>query len=720
MTEETLDQVLPAEVVLSIGDGGVASIELRPRRGASIPLRLATLLQLHPLLDEIEQGAAAGAVSAVLLQTAPPHPNLPGYDLEEIRQLREDRIRDWSREGQRVLRRLELLPVPSVAAIRQEWLGGAAELALACAHRVAVDKRVAGIGFPQTRLGLLPAWGGTVRLPRLVGLRSALDLVLGGETLRTDQAAEVGLLDEVFGADGFEERITGFALGLAERSRRRSRSRKPLRARLLDETAPGRRLVTARASRIFARGGGANLAGKLALDLIRETLDLPLEAAFNREAEAASELIVGREAQGRLHSERLTERAARRTPLGPAEFQAAAVVGSGQTGADLAHLLLASGTSVRIKGSDRAAVRRTVGQVHERVAWERAKGRISDQQARRRVGRVEGVTGYGGFGTLDLLLLSEHGGDGEGQTLAELEAHVLPGCLIAVHDWPVSPSVLQRSMQHPERLLGLSAALPAERFPLLEIVPGTLTAPDHLGAARRLARRLALTGVVVSDSTPPPGVRLLGAYLAEAARLWAEGAGVEEIDGACTSFGFELGPFQRMDAIGTARARQLVAAASAASPATFALPELFERVAASGNPFYEYKSGKSVGINPELTSLSQPNASPTVREAFARLRLLLINEAARIMESGGVADPGDLEVIAIYGLGFPKERGGLLFHAGELGLGTVVDDLIEHAGRLGDRFAPTGLLRDLATSGRGFFGTGGVLSSGQPIAPVLE
>ncbi|HUE95220.1 MAG TPA: 3-hydroxyacyl-CoA dehydrogenase NAD-binding domain-containing protein [Longimicrobiaceae bacterium] len=712
----------PVDLELSVRREGIAVLTLRSRRGMSLPLRMETLRALESILAEVERLAERGTARILWIETAAPRPSLRGYDLEELRSLREGGITGWSREGQRILRRLEQLPIPSVAVIREEWLGGAAELALACSYRVASDTSAASIGFPQTRLGFLPAWGGTVRLPRLVGLRNALRLILTGESLHGDQAIDLGLLDRLFPGDVVDDELEAYALRRIERGRPRRRRRRSVQSRLMDETAPGRRLVVSRATRRYFAAAQGNLAARVALDLVRETVDLPLEQAFAREAEAAGELIVGTDAQGRLHSERLAERTARRTPIGPAEMQSIAVVGAGENGSDLAHLLVSAGMSVRIRGTSRARARDAVARVRSRVLWERGHGRISEQQARRRSGRVEGVSGYGGFGTLDLVVVAEdEAGPGADTVAAEVEAHVRPDCLIGIYDWTTSPSRLQRSLRHPDRVFAIHVALPSERFPLLEIAPGTLTAPATVAAARRLARRLSLTAIVVSDGMPTPATRLLGTFLVEAAVQIEEGIRFSAVDAACAAFGFDLGPFQRMDAIGVGRVVRMLEALAGIAGARFAPPRLLQELGEAGQPLYQYRSGRPSGTNPDLPPPFVAGSDESDGDnPSRRIVLALINEAARIVEEGGVLDPGDLDVISIFGLGFPRERGGLLFHAQEIRLPTVVDELTRLAHVVDERFAPAGLLRDLALGGGGFFGPAGGRSSGQAPGTVVE
>src|SRR5690606_32686303 len=193
----------PSALSYRLGDNGFGRVTIEARGGAGLPLKLEHLRQLDVILAEVEREAAAERLQLLMIETAAPHPPLTGYDLEEIRSARRPEAVAWSQEGQRVLRRLEQLPVPAVAVIRQDWLGGAAELALACSHRV-MKAREPRIAFPQTRRGFLPAWGGTVRVPRLVGLPLALRLLLTDVELGAEEALQAGLIDAALPANGFD------------------------------------------------------------------------------------------------------------------------------------------------------------------------------------------------------------------------------------------------------------------------------------------------------------------------------------------------------------------------------------------------------------------------------------------------------------------------------------------------------------------------------------
>lgn len=683
-------------------ENGAAWIELRARRGGALPLPLQLLRQLDEVLGRVEHLVQETELSFVVLTTGSPYPDLIGYDLEELRSMQEEDVIAWSHEAQRVLWRLEQLPIPSIAAIRGKWLGAATELALACTYRVATNAETSRMGLPQVRLGFLPAWGGTARLPRLVGLQAALRTILSGESLTLERAMQLGMLDRVLAEDEFMERVERYLARRLERGGTPSARRRALRQRVLVESGAGRRLLTSRLAQRQLRRSGAGRSGQIALRLLTEASTLPFERALALESRAAGELIGTPEMQARLHSQRLTDRARSRPRLEPPEPGSAAVLGAGQTGSEIAAQLASAGLQVRIKDRSRALARQGIARVEERLAWEEAQRRITAAEVQRRTERIQAAAGFGGFGTLQLVVAAADGTESEPEELLrQVEAHVVPSCTLALHAWSASMVRIQSALRHPERAIRLAPALPPGDFPLLEIVPGEATSFETIAAAKALAQRMDLTGILVADRPVTPATRLLAAYFAEALHLLGEGADLEQIDRVATGFGFSAGPFQRLDALGTRRAERLLHAAAAERGEWLTSSVLLESIAAASETFFRYRNDRPAGRNPRLPA-SREYADERILQ---RLLLILLNEAIWILEDAGIGDPEELDLIAILGLGFPRDRGGLLYLAESRGIPELLRDLERAEQEQGPRFTPPPLLHELALSGGRFFAT---------------
>jgi len=699
----------PGRLRLTLLESGIAWIHMLPGvDGLAAPITLATLRELEERLTHLESLAHEGRAQAIILATSPPHLP-PGSDALELAVLRrEEEVVAWSHEAQRILRLLETLPVPTVAAIREDWIGGAAELALACSYRVGCVGSGARIGFPQTAAGFLPAWGGSVRLPRIVGLAAALDLVLSGEAVPLEEADRLGLVDTLLPADDFAARVEAFARDRLAHGR--THPFRDLPRRLLHHTRTGRRLESVLANRRHL-GASQQEPARSVRELMTRTLALPLELALAHESSVAGQLVQLEEVRSRLHAHQsITALSTDYAPGGSAPV-AAAVLGAGPTGSDLAYLLAKAGMDVRLRDPSRIAVHRGVERTRARLRWEVEHGRIGEGEASELASRLVGATGFGGFGTLDLVIATADAGRPVRELLVEVEPHVRANCVLAYHDWCASPTRVQCGLRQPERVVGIVPVLPLEHSRVLEIVPGARTESDPVSEVRRLAQRLSAVGIVVADALPTPCTRLLAVYFAEASRLLDEGATVDQVDAALQEFGFRVGPFHRMDAIGGKRVLDLLDGCREGLRERAAAGQLLRRFASSGLTFYRYRKGRPARPHPELPPGLSPGNPSVAALVRSRVLLALINEAVRIVEERVVSRVGDVDAIGVLGLGFPAHRGGLLHHAEVLGLAAVVTDLEAAARRHGARYEPARLLRSLVESGATSF-------EGRTISPL--
>jgi enoyl-CoA hydratase/carnithine racemase/3-hydroxyacyl-CoA dehydrogenase len=680
---------------LEIGTDGAARLELLPSAPAG-RIRLDDLRTLPGALDRVAEGVRDSAIR-FLVVSAGGSGEMNGYDPAELESSSEDEVIAWSHEAQGILRRFEELEIPSIAVLEASWTGAAAEIALACDHRVAA--RGARIAFTQTRAGLAPGWGGTVRLPRVVGLAVALDLLLTGRAVEAREARRIGLVDRVVDRAEIERGVERIArrAGATARGEGRRRRGLAIRQRLVEDTPLGRRALGGWLARRRRLAG--DLPARLTLDLVLETYSLAPERAYARESAVAARLAVSTDTRSRMHSRRAIDRL--RSTLAPApEIRSAAVLGSSRTAGDIAHLLVSGGLDVRMKAESRPAARRGVGYALERIAWEEAQETIGPEEAAHRRDRLEAVTGFGGFGTLDLLVAVGDSWE-EPASLHEVAQHVGPGCVFVVHDWEGAARWLEAASRSRVELVGVSPAFPAERFPLLEIVALPGAGSDSIAALRRLADRLEMVAVEVRSAGPTPAARLLAVWFAEAARLLEEGATVAQVDAAMEEFGFSVGPFRRIDAIGARRALEMSTAVARTLGHLGAPPQIFKRIGSEPSTFYRYRRGVPGVPNPTLPPGLSPGGPKVTSLIRRRLLLVLVNEAARIVQEG-VATPADLDVISIVGLGFPESRGGLLYHADVLGAATLVEDLRRAASRFGARYEPVTLLEELADRNEGF------------------
>jgi 3-hydroxyacyl-CoA dehydrogenase/enoyl-CoA hydratase/3-hydroxybutyryl-CoA epimerase len=681
---------------LEVDTEGVARVWLGEAGHAPPSLSPELLDELDRRVDGVEDGVAEGRIRAVVLRSRTAAAFVAGSELGPLRGIASahDATR-YALAAQLVLRRVEDLPVPTLAVVEGACLGGGFELALACAYRIASDSPRTRLALPEVRNGLIPGFGGTVRLPRLVGLQTALEMIVTGRAVEPAEALRVGLVDEVVPARSLDEAVERFARDRAERVRIRGGGRRRVPRRLLEDTAPGRRLVLLRAARrLIPPSTPDDAAPRRALETVAEGVALPLDRAFRREAKVFGQLAVSAEAQALIHTQLLLESTAP-PAASAAPLEQAAVLGAGEVGSALAYLLARAGIQVRVKDRKRSAMAAGVQAARDRLAAEvrPAKRRA---EAAARAGGIAAATGFGGFGTADLVAVAV--GDRaelSRRALREVEDHTRPECLFALTSPLISVASIQRALATPERVVGFHLAEPVARFPLVEVVPGPDTDSAALGRALDLARRIGRTPVVVADR---PGFllpRLLGAYFGEALRLLDEGASVRQIDTALESAGFAAGPFRRMDMIGKERALRLLDSLAAQIDDRFQPAPVAGRLRGMRDGFYLYRNGRPITVNPAL-----PAGLADLGEAHAelirdRVLLLLVNEGALALEEA-VADPDAIDLTSVLGVGFPRILGGGLHFAAGTGAPALLERFARLA-RFGPRFAPAPLLHQIGS-----------------------
>ncbi len=707
-----------AALTLEVSSEGVAWIVFdRPNSRVNL-LTSAVMAHLDVLLAEVENRIASGSIRSLVVRSGKPGMFIAGADISEILSVATAADAEAAaRAGQRIFQRLELLDVPTVAAVDGVCLGGGCELILACRKRIASDSADTRLGLPEVRLGIIPAWGGTTRLPRVVGLRDALPLILTGKPVTARKAQQIGLVDEVVPAPVLYERAGALAMELVGGEPRRERNR-GIGRRLLNETRPGRALLFSRARKQVERETrGHYPAPLLALDTLSESVTAPPVEAFDNEAKAAGRLIVTPVSKNLIHVFELMESAKKRGPHAHArKVQRVGVLGAGVMGGGIAQLLAGQDLSVRLKDVDANAV--GLGLRHARNGFGKSveRRRMTKRDAERHMNHIEPTLDYTGFGGLDLVIEAVvERMDVKRKVLQEVESRVRQECVITTNTSSLSITEMQSVLLRPAEFCGMHFFNPVHRMPLVEVIRGAHTSDEAAATVFELARRLGKTPVIVKDG---PGFlvnRILSPYLNEAGWLLAEGATIEAIDQAMLDFGMPMGPLRLLDEIGLDVARHAAGVMHEAfgermrpAPPLAALAATRLLGKKSGSGFYNYDGDKQIGPNMEVSAIldgspSGSRAGVPAEQIRTRTVLAMVNEAARILEDGIVSDAHDVDLGMITGTGFPPFRGGLLRYADSLGAPVVLARLESLASEHGPRFEPAPLLRELVGSGRGFY-----------------
>jgi 3-hydroxyacyl-CoA dehydrogenase/enoyl-CoA hydratase/3-hydroxybutyryl-CoA epimerase len=689
------------------------------------PGRKVNVLDLEALADleraVAELGARPGLRGVVLL-SGKSGSFIAGADVQAIGALTDrDQVLRLIRQAHAAFGRLAGLPCPTVAAIDGVCLGGGTELALACDSRIASEEPRTQIGLPEVMLGIFPGFGGTQRLPRLVGLAHSLDLVLTGRSLDARRAERIGLVARAVPAAWLIEHAHRRLDELAGRPPRRRRDAYRPRGVsdwLLNGNVFGQALVLSRArAATLARTGGNYPAPIAALEVIGRSLHRPLPAGLELEAQAVSDLVVGPVCKNLVRLFELTEQAkkdavAADPALRPRGVGRLALVGAGVMGGGIAELASRAGIRVRLRDVSLEALARALQTVRVLIDERGRRRRVPARDRDAQLARILPTLELDGVGTADFALEAVvEDLEVKRRVFAELEVRVRPDCVLATNTSSLSVDELARGLAHPERLCGFHFFNPVHRMPLVEVVRGARTSDQTLLDAVALARRLGKTPVVVSDAPGFVVNRILMPYLREAMVLLEEGYGVADVDAAMRRFGMPMGPFEVLDEVGLDVAQKVAVVLSRAfaertgpSPALDKLVQSGRLGRKTGLGFYRHRGRHRTPDRelPRLLGLTRQRRPSSLSALSERLLLVMINEAALCLEEGVVADAGRLDLALVFGAGFPPFRGGLLRYADDFGLARAEQRLIALRAERGDRFKPAPLLARLAAQGGSF------------------
>jgi 3-hydroxyacyl-CoA dehydrogenase / enoyl-CoA hydratase / 3-hydroxybutyryl-CoA epimerase len=717
----TLDSRAPTSTVSAFTtqiESGIAVVSFDLPGEPVNKLNAAVKDELELVLARLRDDAA---VRAVVLISGKADTFIAGADIEEftaiVNQTEAERL---SFEGQETVSRLETFQKPIVAAINGACLGGGLEVALACHYRIATDHPKTALGLPEVQLGLIPGAGGCQRLPRLIGARAALDMILSGKTERASKALRLGLVDEVVPPSILRPVAIAAADRLAREGLPKRQPKGGLPGMLLERTAPGRRLVYRAAQKqVLKKTGGHYPAPLAALTAVEVGLEQGVAAGLAEEHRAFGELAVGDVSRKLVQIFFATtalkkDDGVRAGTAVPRQIRRLGIVGSGFMGAGIAGTaVLNVEVDTRLKDSDLARVGKGLKAATDLLKERLDRRRITKPQYQRLSALLSGSVDYRGFGRADLVIEAVFEELAvKRQVLAELEAELRPEAIIATNTSTIPIHQIAARAKHPERVLGMHFFSPVERMPLLEVIPTEATRPDTIVTAVRFGRRMGKTVIVVADR---PGFwvnRILSPYLNEAGHLLQEGAPIEVIDRIMTRFGFPVGPVALLDEVGFDVAQKAGTVMHESfgdrmKPAA-SLPRLLGATRLgrkNSRGFYRYKDGHKAGVDRSVYPLLGVEPTNEVNEDLIERRLVysMLNEAALACADRVVRSPRDADIGAIFGIGFPAFRGGPLRMIDDVGPARVVETLYQLQEHFGERFRPAPSLLEMTRSGGRYY-----------------
>jgi 3-hydroxyacyl-CoA dehydrogenase/enoyl-CoA hydratase/3-hydroxybutyryl-CoA epimerase len=684
------------------------------------------LADLAAALDEVGRVKPVG----VIIASAKARSFNAGADLFAIRDMTDAQVAEYIGEGQALFERVARLPMPTVAAINGDCLGGGCELALACTYRVAANDPAISIGLPEVKLGLIPAWGGSTRLPRIIGLTKALPILLAGKTMPPRKALKAGLVDEVVRPEALLDAARRLVTKHAKRHSPRMLER--VAARLTP--ARNRILAAARGQAEAKTFGNYPAAGKV-LGVVEAGYAGGVDAGLAAEREAILALTKTPACRNLLRVFFLRQgakrRAAERLTAKPREVTHAAVIGGGTMGAGIVHALIRAGVKVRLVEVSAAAMSAALGRVRKMLDDDVAMGKLDKLGARDAFYRVSPTLDWTGLGLADVVVEAVvETMEPKRDVFARLDQLCRPDAVLATNTSSLLVDEMARSTLHPNRVLGLHFFNPVNKMPLVEIVRASQSDDASLATAVALVNRLGKTPVVVKDA---PGFlvnRLLIPHLAEALAMAAEGVPIATIDEAVKRWGMPMGPFELLDEIGLDIALHVLRSISHVLNEPVAVPAAVERAVAAGHlgkktgkGFYVHakvKRGEApkLEVNPELVLAPPAVTVPLVDEIQWRLILPMVNEAARVLAEGITDSADDIDLATVMGLGFAPFRGGLAKFADDTRMPEVVRRLDELMANHGPRFAPAPMLRQMSQFPRPQVMAG--RAAPQAVTPVLQ
>ena len=658
------------------------------------------------LHDGIKQATADGAVQAIVIVCAG-RTFIAGADITEFgKPPTEPSLHT-------VLDLIEGSPKPVVSAIHGTALGGGLEVTLACHYRVGV--KGARFGLPEVKLGILPGAGGTQRLPRVVGVEKGLQMMVSGDPIGADEALRVGLIDATVDGD-----LAAAGVAFAEKVLDEKRPLTKIRD-LTDKIAVARDKpqIFAEFRKSVARQTRGFRAPESIVKAVEAAVSLPFDQGIKRERELFVELLNSPESKAQRYFF-FAEREAAKIPDVPAdtparEIKKAAVIGAGTMGGGIAMNFANAGIPVTVVEVAPEALDRGLGIVRKNYEATAARGRLTPADVDKRMGLIHGTTDWGAVGDADIIIEAVFEEmPVKKEVFAKLDGLAKPDAVLATNTSTLDVDEIAAATKRPESVIGTHFFSPANVMRLLENVRGKKSSKTTIATAMTVGRRIGKVPVLVGVCYGFVGNRMLHQRGLQAEKLILEGAAPHQVDRVLTDFGFPMGPFAMGDLAGLDVGWRIRKGRGVKAPVADRICELGRFGQKTGAGYFKYEKGDRTPI-PDLevekiivdvaTSMGITRRAISDEEILQRLLYPMVNEGAKILDEKIAIRPSDIDVIWVYGYGWPVYRGGPMFWADSIGLRALRDRLLEFKKQSGDAFwTPAPLLDRLANEGKGFIG----------------
>ncbi|MCE9686827.1 fatty acid oxidation complex subunit alpha FadJ [Shewanella sp. AS16] len=700
---------------LSRRDDGVAVLTMDVPGETMNTLKSAFADEISGLLQEIK---ADSSIRGLVLISGKPDSFVAGADISMLDacQTVAD-AKALSQQGHKVFAELEGLNIPVVAAIHGACLGGGLELALACHLRVCSDDNKTMLGVPEVQLGLLPGGGGTQRLPRLVGITTALDMMLTGKQIRPKQALKMGLVNDMVP----ESILLRTAVEMALAGKRQPKVvNKSLVNKLLEGTALGRNIIFDQAAKQVLKKTQGNYPAPLKIiDCVRQGMARGMAQGLEVEASHFAELVMSKESAALRSIFFATTEMKKETGASgvePRKVKKAVVLGGGLMGGGIASVTTTKAKiPARVKDINDKGLSNALAYAYKLLDKGVKRRHMTPAARDSLMALMTTTTEYTGVKDADIVveavfedLALKH------QMVRDIERECGEQTIFASNTSSLPISQIAEAASRPENVIGLHYFSPVEKMPLVEVIAHAKTSPETIATTVAFARKQGKTPIVVQDGAGFYVNRILALYMNEAAQLLLEGQSVEHLDKALVKFGFPVGPMTLLDEVGIDVGAKISPILEKELGERFKAPAAFDKLLADGRKgrkngkgFYLY-ANNSKKIKPVDETVYgvlgiTPGANKAAAAVAERCVVQMLNEAVRCLEEGIIASARDGDIGAIFGIGFPPFLGGPFHYIDSLGADKLVAILEGYSKQFGDRFAPCERLKAMAESGERFF-----------------
>ena len=620
--------------------------------------------------------------------------------------------------GQQIFDRINSLSVPVVAAINGPCLGGGLEFALACHARIATDSPKTALGVPEVQLGLLPGSAGTQRLPKLIGIAKALDLMLTGKQLRAKQALKLGLIDDIVP----QSILLDAALKLVAKGKPKAKKAKlDVMGKALETNPLGRNLVFKKATEsVLKQTKGHYPAPLKIIDCVRVGIEKGYKAGLAVEANHFADLVMTKEsaslrrlffATTQMKKEHGTAQAI------PRKVEHAVVLGGGLMGGGIANVTaIKANIPTRIKDISHQGISQAYKYSFDLLNKKVKRRFITHAEMQSSMNNITGTTQYNGISNADIVveavfedLALKH------QMVADIEAHCGEHTVFASNTSSLPIAQIAANAKRPENVIGLHYFSPVDKMPLVEVIAHEQTSPQTIATTVAFAKRQGKTPIVVKDGAGFYVNRILALFMNEAANQLLEGQSIESIDKALVNFGFPVGPITLLDEVGIDVGAKISPILRSELGSRFEAPSAFEALLNDDRKgkknkrgFYQY-GGKTKGKKLvdesvyKVLGVSVKDTGKAEKDIAQRCLVQMLNEAARCLEEGILSSARDGDVGSLFGIGFPPYTGGAFSYMDSVGIAKLVELLQGYQAQYGGRFAPCDLLKEMAEQQKTFY-----------------